>query len=546
MEIKLYFNGFWSGFHDGTNAVNDTFFIKLLKEVYQTENINISDYDNANVLIENTQVTDSKKFSKSWLHTYLFSGESYIRSDLHNYSCVLYGRRNYKNVVNCPEYIPYIYSSYSEKIITENSIIPRTTIPSNDCVVFISNPNGFARTAFLNELEKHMKVTYAGHYKNNIGGPISDYYNTEKFHNYISNFKFVITMENSEEDTYITEKITHGLFGKTIPVYWGSPHIYDYVNSDRILCVKNGNNINEIISIMKTMDNDEWLSRVNKPFFTEFGQEFTIHKIAKDIQNVINPQKYPLVNQMYCITNKQFEPARYLRLQEMFKNLGIKNENLTFLCKTYKHTITQEVYNLYVKNDIVKNIRPHIPTRKSEVSLTLNFRTIFENIVKNYKDGVFLLFESDVIPYNNIHELNECFEKLRDKDWDCVSLGFSTNYDNYNHFCIEGETPYRKYPKKYLLNNYANEDLSNPNDKIRFIRKFHTRCCDSLLFSYQGACKFLKHLQYDENYGAPFDYYLTDFTENNMNFKFYWTNISYFNQMSNMGLDPSMIQRDMS
>jgi hypothetical protein len=544
MEIKLYFNGFWSGFHDGNNAVNDTFFIKLFKEVYQTENITVSDFDNANVLIENTHVGESKKTQKLWHHTYLFSGESYIRSDLHAYSCVLYGRRNYKNVVNCPLYIPYIYSSYSENIITENNIIPRTDVPTKNCVVFISNPKGFMRTAFLNELEKHMDVTYAGHYKNNIGGPITDYYNTEKFHNYISNFKFVISMENSQEDTYITEKITHGLFAKTIPVYWGSKYIHDYINSERILVLEDESRINDTISIMKTISNEEWLSRVNKPFFTEFGREFTIHKLAKDIQNAIYPQKYPIVNQIYCITSNEFEPIRYKRLQNMLKDLHIKDENVKFMCKTYKHTITDEDYRKYVKNDIVRRLRPHIPTRKSELSLTLNFRYILEDIVKNYKDGVFLLLESDVIPFHNINLLNTCFEKIEGKEWDCISLGFSNENDIYNYYCIQGETPYRAYPNLSLLAKNQKEDLSNPTDSLRFIRKFHTRCTDSLLFSYQGVCKFLHHLQMDENYGAPFDYYFTDYTENNMNFKFYWTNISYFNQMTNMGLEASTIQRD--
>lgn len=544
MEIKLYFNGFWSGFHDGTNATNDKFFIELFKQVYQTENIIITNYENANILVENTQVNDSKKFSKSWLHTYLFSGESYIRSDLHEYTCVLYGRRNYKNVVNCPEYIPYIYSSYSESIINENKSVERSSIPPNDCVVFITNPNGPTRNAFLSELEKHMKITYAGNYKNNIGGPITDYYNSEKFHNYISQFKFIITMENSQEDTYITEKITHGLFAKTIPVYWGSKRVHDYINPQRFIYLENENKINEVVTIMKNMSNEEWLSCVNLPFFTDFGKQFTVQKMAKDIRNIIFPQKYPLITQIYCITNNTFEPLRYERLKNILTGLDIKNENITFKCDTYKHTITDEIYNKYIKNDIVRNLRPHVPSRKSELSLTLNFRYIFEDIIKNYKDGVFLLFESDVIPYNKIDELNECFEKLKDKDWDCISLGYSTYSDTHNYCAIEGETPYRKRPNILLLKNNNKEDLSTPNDKIRFIRKFHTRCTDSLLFSYNGVCKFLKHLQTDENYGAPFDYYFTDFTENHMDFKFYWTNISYFNQLTNMGLENSSIQKD--
>ena len=35
--MKIFFNGFWSGFHDHTNGVNDKFFIDLMKDVYDTD-----------------------------------------------------------------------------------------------------------------------------------------------------------------------------------------------------------------------------------------------------------------------------------------------------------------------------------------------------------------------------------------------------------------------------------------------------------------------------------------------------------------------------
>ena len=51
----------------------------------------------------------------------------------------------------------------------------------------------------------------------------------------------------------------------------------------------------------------------------------------------------------------------------------------------------------------------------------------------------------------------------------------------------------------------------------------------------------------DTNYGAPFDYYMTNFLEkhadsNQHQFKHYWTTKSFFLQGSNYGLDQSTIQ----
>ena len=48
-------------------------------------------------------------------------------------------------------------------------------------------------------------------------------------------YRFSIDMENTREMGYISEKIFTGLMGHTIPVYFGSPSIGDYVNIDRII-----------------------------------------------------------------------------------------------------------------------------------------------------------------------------------------------------------------------------------------------------------------------------------------------------------------------
>ena len=71
-----------------------------------------------------------------------------------------------------------------------------------------------------------------------------------------------------------------------------------------------------------------------------------------------------------------------------------------------------------------------------------------------------------------------------------------------------------------------------------------TRCTDSQLWSYEGCATFYRHMMTDQNYGVPFDYYLTNKTEMDMNFKYYWSSISYFDQRSNLGLENTVIQGD--
>ena len=144
---------------------------------------------------------------------------------------------------------------------------PVGTIPDKMVCAVIANPKGVVRNKFLDKLEKYVHVYYGGSFRNNIGYTIGGDHNSSELLHFMRNFKFVITMENNKEDYYITEKICNGLFAGVIPVYWGSPNITTYFNSDRILHLKDDSDaeIDSIISIMMHMDATEYIRKVNSP-----------------------------------------------------------------------------------------------------------------------------------------------------------------------------------------------------------------------------------------------------------------------------------------
>jgi len=286
--IEIFFNGFWPGFKDRTNPVNEIFFIKLMKEIYNSE-IKVGSLEESNILIENTNPGLSYLKHKEWKHTYLFSGESYINNNYKEYSCVLCSSTTKDNMINVPFYIPYIISSFDEKYITDNYTKHIDKVPENDVLVIISNTNGSYRNYFINKLEKAgVKITYAGRYKNNIGGHLKDSFGSKKFLDYVSNFKFIIAMENSYADTYITEKIMHGILGGSIPVYWGSQKVEEYFNKDRILNVNHKDKEDIIIEKIKTMSDKEWLEKVNLKTFTELGTKYNLQEIISSIKKLLN------------------------------------------------------------------------------------------------------------------------------------------------------------------------------------------------------------------------------------------------------------------
>ena len=554
--MKIYFNGWFGGFFDKTNpGLNKDFFLNLFEKVYN-EKCYVGSLEESNILCEFCMLisTTSKLNTKKWKHTYMMSGENDCRAcenQKDKYDCVLWMERNNKNIINMPLHIPYIYTNNLLKSLESQK--NRSDVPKNDVLVVISNPNGKERNRFLSALEKKMNVTYAGRYKNNIGGLLPFHYNDEKFKDYVSQFKFIVSMENTKYDTGITEKITHGMLAQTIPVYWGSPRVNDYFNKDRFINLDNtddisiDNVINKMIEIKN--DNKKWLDMVNNNVFPGNGKLWrTIDEIAKDIRCLLENGCWNHITKIYVISNKEGEPERYESMSKLFKDLKIDEHYIKFVAPTYKHTITDEQYDYHAKKQLVLRMRGSngMKLRKGMLSLILNYRETLRDIEKNYKDGNFFIFESDIIKSKDIDKLNDFLDDIIHKEWDSIHLGmFQENiYDipitswitGYRTFNEPYPEPLVNYIKQNGNGRYI-EDITTENSKYRLIRKFHTRCCDSIVWKYKGILKYLKYMDsMEQNFSCPNDYVMVDFFEKNIDFKHYWSVNEFFIQGSNLGL----------
>jgi hypothetical protein len=304
--------------------------------------------------------------------------------------------------------------------------------------------------------------------------------------------------------------------------------------------------INDAINKIEKICNDdnEFINIINKSNFKDNILERTTENIARDIRNVIYGRRYKNIDQIYIISNPEFEPDRYSNLKHMFETiLNVSRDNIKFICPTYKHTITDEIMVSNVKSQLVQQVR-ELPMKKAEISLFLNYKSVLEDIEKNYKDGNYLIFESDVLLLNTINNLDMFldFSIKKRNSWDLIHIGYGGENEIFNSPYAYGKMPYRdellNYETKYI------EDITSERDPVRLIRKYHTRCCDSFLWNYSGIVKFLNHMNEDKNYGAPFDYYMTNKIEIDKDFKHYWTTVPFFIQGSNHGHMRSTIQKD--
>ena len=125
------------------------------------------------------------------------------------------------------------------------------------CVAAISQTapylTDYFRLNFIEELNKYKKVDMAGRYKNNVGGPIKD--KVEFFKDY----KFSIAMENTNGDGYSSEKIIDSFISGTIPIYYGSYMIEEYINPKSFILIKGPEDMKEKIEYIKQIDNNDTL-----------------------------------------------------------------------------------------------------------------------------------------------------------------------------------------------------------------------------------------------------------------------------------------------
>jgi len=532
--VNVYFHGFWWGFFEKTNPVHIQFFVDILEGIL-SQPVTISSFENSTVLIEAfCSRLDSETLSvvkkKTWEHSFLYSGESFpLPSFSSEYSAILCCQSSRRNIINVPHYIPYLYcNNFTEKAHTIHLEDPELFKLDNSkkdmLVAGISNPYGYDRNRILDYLGNIFPIEHIGNFRNTIGGAFGPSYNTREFQEYMGKFKFVLTMENSIGDTYITEKIFNAILSNRIPIYFGTKNVTDYINEKRILRVSDTSAeslkiLSERISELMH-DDDEYNSILKEPVFVKNCR--TVRDIIQDTQRLLfnkKPKEYG-ITATFCVCNEQFEADRYSRMTKMFEDLGW---NVTYMASTYKHTITNEMYMKYVKNPELITKSKHAPTRgpvtlrKSEVSISLNFIDILQTIRKNYTSGVFFICESDIRLVGDVNDIPRVIDAVtsHDPSWDYILIG--------------------TYPA--VGDNVLNDVIVS---KMQF-----TWLADSSLYSYRGVVKLLDFIEKtrDMDLSLPYDHIIDEAAVHG-GFSIYYTNKHVFKQMSYYREEPSRIQGD--
>ena len=200
-----------------------------------------------------------------------FSETDYATSQAH----LIYLDRYYK-------YPSFIWNLYKFRKLKVGNIrmLANNLKKTKFCAAVISNYQNYSyfRLNFIKELNKYKHVDMGGDYLNDFGIHIQD---KIKF---LSSYKFSISMENSNGDGYISEKIIDSLIAGTIPIYYGDYLIDEYINPKCLIMIKGEKDIQSKIDYIIKIDNDDKLynSILKEPIFLNDNYIDIMRKIEKE------------------------------------------------------------------------------------------------------------------------------------------------------------------------------------------------------------------------------------------------------------------------
>ena len=287
-EIKINFVDFWPGFNKTNN-----YFYNLLIQKYKV----IIDED-PELLFYSCYNSDYLKYKC----TRVFYAPENIRPDFSACDFAFsfdYNKR--KNHFRLPLYSLFIDDyemlNHLQTIKTRDEATRVWSTKSKFCCMVVSNGDSAKRLNFFKKLSKIKKVDSGGGVLNNVGGKVADKLE------FIKDYKFVISFENSSFDGYTTEKIVQPFFKDCIPIYWGNKLVNKDFNKKRFIDYNDFSSEEELISKLLEIDqNDELgIGMLMQPTFSpgKIKHHEQQYRVLEILCNIIDSDEKPIADQLW-------------------------------------------------------------------------------------------------------------------------------------------------------------------------------------------------------------------------------------------------------
>jgi hypothetical protein len=164
--------------------------------------------------------------------------------------------------------------------------LPRDTELSTKtgfCGYVASNGGCQERNDIFHFLSKYKKVDSGGPLFNNIGYVLPREPNDKLTKiDFFKTKKFSLCYENSSYPGYVTEKLYHGFYANTVPIYWGSPVVELDFNPKAFVSRHDFGSDEEMLKKIVEIDNDDdlYMKMIREPMFNPRNKVMNLDRLA--------------------------------------------------------------------------------------------------------------------------------------------------------------------------------------------------------------------------------------------------------------------------
>ena len=250
-KLRLKFVDFWISMDNREN----NYFYKLLSPYFDIEFS-----DTPDILFYSCFGSEHLKYTCTRI---FFSTENWRPNFSESDYAITFDYVSDKRHLRFPLWAAY-YLTYQEKKLLNwtkdtKNLHQEWTARNKFCCLIVSNEKAKERIDFFNQLNAVKEVDSAGGWNNTIGRKI-DSGTFGKFE-FIKDYRFVISFENSSYPGYTTEKIIEPILAGCIPIYWGDPRVNEDFNQNRFIGIKDRTEYASAIETILHLDNNKELAK---------------------------------------------------------------------------------------------------------------------------------------------------------------------------------------------------------------------------------------------------------------------------------------------
>jgi hypothetical protein len=207
--------------------------------------------------------------------TFVISGESWHQKTRADVVVAPVRTGNAEAVV----YFPFLYMSMDERRQTAACLLnPAFGERPNLCAFMYSAPCEH-RNKMFDDLAAAIKVDALGAQRNpgfQAQASTRNTYGADATYNDIAvatyrKYKYVLAVENAWVDGYFTEKLLNPILAGAVPLYWGHPAAFEYVNKARVIYIPDYPTVGDLAAAIAAKTDAEWAAIVAEPLYTPKG-----------------------------------------------------------------------------------------------------------------------------------------------------------------------------------------------------------------------------------------------------------------------------------